>query len=74
MRPDLVPYAEAVDSGPGFVEYRAMDGSTFWNHVDGASAGEYRYTSSEMRAATGPLPLPPDIEALRQAFDARVEG
>lgn len=73
MRPDLVPYAEAVDSGPGFVEYRAKDGRTFWNHVDGVAAGEYRYASSEMRAA-GTLPLPPDIEALRQAFDARVDG
>lgn len=75
MRPDLVPYAEAVDSGPGFVEYRTKDGSKFWNCEEGVRhPGEHRYYSREMRAATGTLPLPPDIEALRQAFDARIDG
>ena len=75
MRPDLVPYAEAVDSGPGFVEYRTKDGSKFWNCEEVVRhPGEHRYYSREMRAAPGPLPLPPDIEALRQAFDARIDG
>ena len=72
MRPNLVPYADAMDSTPGSVEYKSRKGLTFWNHVSGSSAGERCYTSHEMHAAKTPLPMADDAENVRQQFGGAV--
>ena len=69
MRPDLVPYATAVNSdGKTFIEYD--NGMT--NHIDGAAAGRNCYTSQEMHESEKPLPLDSGAEDIRQKFAGKV--
>ena len=70
MRPQLVPYAEAVDAGDGWVKYR-HDGGEFYNSID---RGDRCYNSQEMRSASQRLPLDPEAEAIRLKFDGEVKG
>ncbi|MBK9427232.1 MAG: oxidoreductase [Gammaproteobacteria bacterium] len=68
-RPDMIAqYGEPTDAGYDWVEYGGWR-----NHCDGAAGGKHGYTSSEVRAADR-MPLPDDVEAVRQRFGGTVEA
>lgn len=73
MRPDLVPYAVAVDAGDDWIKYESKNG-VFWNTHNGSSDGEHCYTSQEMRDYDGVLPAIDGVEQLRGAFGASLVG
>lgn len=71
MRPDLVPYAQAVEATPDWIRYESQYGE-FFNDPRGVAGGERHYTSMEMLAYRGTLPLPEKEEALRVEFAGKV--
>lgn len=67
MNPYLVPYAKAVEHVDGAIRYEG-DSGVFWNDPRGVDGGRFHYTSEEMRAYDGKLPLPDDAEDMRVEF------
>lgn len=68
MRPDLVPYAKAIEATDDYIKYEGANG-VFYNSNLG---GEGHYTSQEMRNYDGILPIDKQAEMLRQAFNGEV--
>lgn len=71
MRPDLVPYAKAVEAGDDWIKYEGPNG-TFYNTVAGVHDGPNCYTSQEMRDFDGVLPIPEEAEKLRTQYTGKV--
>ena len=75
--PDLVTFAEPVDSGgnrPGdgdeqWIEYRSADGTT-WRQ----GKGEHHYSSAELTKLPGPLVGAGMVGEAKQVFGCTVEG
>lgn len=71
MNPYLVPYAKAVEHFDGVIKYEG-DNGVFWNNPAGVKGGRHHYTSEEMRAYDGKLPLPDDAEDMRVEFGGSI--
>ena len=71
MRPDLISYAKPVEADTENDRWIKYDNGMI-NHPAGVEAGRHRYTSREVAAATHPLPLDDNAEALRAQFEAEV--
>lgn len=71
--PSLVTFAEPVDADPAanWIEYRLRDGRTFVNG-DPSVLGPRAYTSEELRAADPAAIGDPAVDAVREAFGARL--
>lgn len=68
MRPDLVPYATAVEATDDWIKYESEHGVFFNSNLN----EPYHYTSQEMRNYSGALPLDKDAEELRTTFGAKL--
>lgn len=66
--PALVPFADPVDGGENYVEYRhKQSGKTFRN-------GAGHYSSAELAAALPEFVTDPVVEELKKEFDATIVG
>ena len=70
MRPDLVPYATAVEATDDWIKYESEHGVFFNSNLN----EPYHYTSQEMRNYEGALPLDKVAEEIRSKFGAKVAG
>jgi len=60
--PELIPFAEPVDAGEGWVEYKHSDNGRLFKN----GAGHYK--SRELRLAQAKLTADPNIDAIKERF------
>jgi hypothetical protein len=68
LLPGLVTFAEAVDSGPDWIEFKNTSDGAVWRHGN----GEGMWTTEELMRTPGPLVGEKSVQAVKEAFNGTV--